>query len=136
MTRKGPLTPQQGQGASNPRTQRLLWLSVHPYKVSGRQAQHRRQPSWDERDPLAVTLGCQAKGQGKKKETVGESERAGQQPRLCTAQGQLAEGESRRPEIQVHTPLAEARVWAQDASARMGHAFLMFTKVPHRLKTS
>lgn len=96
MTRKGPSTPQQGQGASNPEPRGFCGLSVHPYKVSGRQAQHRggsppgmRGIHWQSHPWLPGP-----RGRERRKETVGESERAGQQPRLCTAQGQLAEGEN------------------------------------------
>lgn len=43
--------------------------------------------------------------------------------------------EKTEAEIQVHTPLARPRVWAQGhICPEDGTHFLMFTKVPHRLK--
>lgn len=97
MARKGPSTSHPGQGASNPEPRGFRGLSVHPSRVNGQQAQHRggsppgmRGIHWPSYPWLPGP-----RGRERRKETVGEGQRVRQQPRLCTAQGQLAEEENR-----------------------------------------
>ena len=146
MTRKGPSTSQSVQGAGNPEPRGFWSLSVHPSRVSGRQAQHRggsppamRGIHWPSYPWLPGP-----RGRERRKETVRKGQRVRQQPRSCLPRAAVvqvvhcsrAAGRRRKQaEVQVHTPLAKLHVWAQGRICpEEGTHFLMFTKVPHRLK--